>query len=126
MPNVIPITILVIIQMEVFNITNTIKQPSKKNKTWYDIYSLKNLPNDHYLAPTLQMAMKWLREVHRLDMDISIEYTTEKVYYYSILKRTAIRDIDCLHSETNFESYEEAAKAAIKYCLENLIGKDLK
>ncbi len=76
-----------------------------------------------YNAPTLQMAMKWLREVHKLDMDISIEYTTEKVkvYYYSILKRTSIRDIDCLHSETNFNSYEEACEAAIKYCLENLI-----
>lgn len=79
------------------------------------------LDDEEYAAPTLQMAMKWLRVVHRLDMDISIEYTTEKVYYYSILKRTAIRDIDCLHSETNFNSYEEACEAAIKYCLENLI-----
>lgn len=82
------------------------------NSMWLD---------DSISAPTIQMAMKWLREVHRLDMDISIEYTTEKVYYYSILKRTAIRDIDCLHSETNFNSYEEACEAAIKYCLENLI-----
>lgn len=72
-------------------------------------------------APTLQMAMKWLRVVHGLDIDVSIEYTTKKTYYYSILKKTAIRDIDCLHSETNFKSYEEACEAAIKYCLENLI-----
>lgn len=78
-------------------------------------------------CPTLQMAMKWLREVHKLDIDVSIEYfsieykNSKKVYYYSVLKKTAIRDIDCLHSETGFDSYEQAAEAAIKYCLENLI-----
>ena len=70
--------------------------------------------------PTLQMAMKWLREIHGFDIDISIEYTNKKVYYYFILK-TVIRDIDCLHSETNFESYEQACEDAIKYCLENLV-----
>ena len=71
---------------------------------------------------TQQIAMKWLREVYRLDIDISIEYkNSKKVYYYSILKKTVIRNIDCLHSETNFDSYEKSAEAAIKYCLENLI-----
>ena len=70
---------------------------------------------------TIQMAMKWLREVQGLDIDISIEYTPKKTYYYSVLKKTVIRDIDCLHSETNFKSYEEACESAIKYCLENLI-----
>ena len=76
---------------------------------------------NEFVAPTLQMAMKWLREVHGLDIDISIEYTPKKTYYYSVLKKTVIRDIDCLHSETNFKSYEEACESAIKYCLENLI-----
>ena len=70
----------------------------------------------------VQMAMKWLREIHKLDIDVSIEYkNSKKVYYYSILKKTVIRDIDCLHSETNFDSYEEACEAAIKFCLKNLI-----
>lgn len=76
----------------------------------------------HIAAPTLQMAMKWLRKIHKLDIDVSIEYkSSKKVYYYSVLKKTVIRDMDCLHSETNFDFYEEAAEAAIKYCLENLI-----
>lgn len=76
----------------------------------------------HIAAPTLQMAMKWLREIHKLDIDVSIEYkNSKKVYYYSVLKKTVIRDIDCLHSETNFDSYEQAAEAAIKYCLESLV-----
>lgn len=78
--------------------------------------------DSEYSAPTLQMAMKWLREVHKLDIDVSIEYkNSKKVYYYSILKKTVIRNIDCLHSETNCDSYEEACEAAIKYCLKNLI-----
>ena len=77
---------------------------------------------EEFAAPTLQMAMKWFREIHKLDIDVSIEYkNSKKVYYYSILKKTVIRNIDCLHSETNFDSYEEACEAAIKYCLENLI-----
>ena len=72
--------------------------------------------------PTLQMVTKWLREVHKLDIDVSIEYkNSKKVYYYSVLKKTIIRDIDCLHSETNFDSYEEACEASIRYCLENLV-----
>lgn len=72
--------------------------------------------------PSQSLALKWLREVHKLDIDISIEYkNSKKVYYYSVLKKTVIRDIDCLHSETNFDSYEQATEAALKYTLENLI-----
>ena len=73
-------------------------------------------------APTLQSANKWLRKIHKVDIEISIEYmNSKKVYYYSVLKKTIIRDIDCLHSETNFNSYEEACEAGIRYTLENLI-----
>lgn len=94
-----------------------------KELSHYDYLSTNfELINDVISAPTLQMVMKWFREIHKLDIDVSIEYkNSKKVYYYSILKKTVIRDIDCLHSETNFDSYEEAAEAAIKYCLENLI-----
>ena len=84
--------------------------------------SYKNSDVFALTAPTIQKAMKWLREVHNIDIDVSIEYNnSKKVYYYSILKKTVIWDIDCLHSETNFDSYEEACEASIKYCLENLI-----
>ena len=75
-----------------------------------------------FIAPTQAMTMKWLRDIYKLDIDVSIEYKkSKKVYYYSILKKTVIRDIDCLHSETNFDSYEEACESAIRYCLEHLI-----
>ena len=66
-------------------------------------------------APTLQMAMKWLREVHKLYM-----YTAfagmEEVWCSRIYnKYKHLKDLD------NFNTYEEACEAAIKYCLEKLI-----
>jgi hypothetical protein len=79
-----------------------------------------------YSAPTLQMAMKWLREVHGLhccsDYDIvlgwycEITSLTEVVEYdYEEMKHYhPVRD-HC------FSSPEAACEAAIKYCLENLI-----
>ena len=84
-------------------------------------------PNE-ILCPTLQMAMKWLREVHKLFIQIRIiPHTTitieQKYYLFTIHKdrRTlAFRKdfpIEC------YFTYEEACEAAIKYCLENLINK---
>ena len=87
----------------------------KKNKTWYDIYSLKNLPKDHYLAPTLQMAMKWLREVHKIDMWVECHNSNRRYKGYIHSEQ---RGDEALFYE---DSYEEACEEAIKYCLENLI-----
>lgn len=63
-----------------------------------------------YAAPTLQMAMKWLREVHGIK--IMIRPYIDGTYSYEILNGFWY---------VNFDSYEDAAEAAIKYCLENLI-----
>ena len=96
----------------------------KKNKTWYDIYSLKNLPKDHYLAPTLQMAMKWLREVHNRHISIEHSYVLNRYkFYITKYNPNNISDLNnTLYSaDYYFSSYEEACEAAIKYCLENLI-----
>ena len=60
--------------------------------------------------PTLQMAMKWLREVH--DIKIMIRPYVDGTYSYEILNGFWY---------VNFDSYEDAVEAAIKYCLENLI-----
>jgi len=76
------------------------------------------------IAPTLQMAMKWLRKEHKLHIQIWI--LEEKGYWFDIEKilnaqykhkslySTGLEDI-------YFETNEQAAEAAIKYCLENLI-----
>ena len=85
-------------------------------------------------APTLQMAMKWLRDVHKL----GVFPTT---YYRHLGKDNDIHDygstivnlntFEIIGDETppingstyTFEAdtYEETAEKAIKYCLENLI-----
>lgn len=77
-------------------------------------------------APTLQMAMKWLRKVHHII--ITIDYANicglGFTYTTSVIKINNNGEIEegdglnvCLHKT----SYEEACETAIKYCLENLI-----
>ena len=72
-------------------------------------------------APTLQMAMKWLREVHKLHFWIANKLKQNKglPWYYEIHNIETgtvvkIGDVGC-------GSYEVACDAAIMYCLENLI-----
>ena len=68
-------------------------------------------------APTLQMAMKWLRKKYGLYC--SVIFNSHNDWEPCILE---------LHNDkvpknylTSCETYEEAAETAIKYCLENLI-----
>jgi hypothetical protein len=69
-------------------------------------------------APTLQMAMKWLREVHNID--IFPWKIGKDIYSCAIFNSNTGQD---LSSNKDFPSnkYEETAEEAIKYCLENLI-----
>ena len=69
-------------------------------------------------APTLQMAMKWLREVHNIDI---FPWKIGKgIYSCAIFNSNTGQD---LSSDKDFpsEKYEDTAEAAIKYCLEKLI-----
>ena len=78
----------------------------------------------YFSMPTLQMAMKWLREKHNLFIQVTIvPHTTitmeQKYYLFSIHKdRRRLRRDDVPINYYN--TYEEACEAAIKYCLENL------
>lgn len=79
-----------------------------------------------YQCPTLQMAMRWLRETYHLyiqfvlNQDVIDEKSVIENYYHfnvSRLDRFANEGGDCKW----YKSYKEACEAAIKYCLENLI-----
>jgi len=73
-------------------------------------------------APTLQMAMKWLREVHKLYVVVRPYVTEEGTLSLFDLKSIKEKGIVVnLRTKTGFNTYEEACEAAIKYCLENLI-----
>ena len=79
-----------------------------------------------YAAPTQAVAMKWLREVHKIGIFPST-YTftngdgTEEYHPYG----TAIINLVTYELMTDDimprSSYKQACEAAIKYCLENLI-----
>lgn len=73
-------------------------------------------------APTLQMAMKWLREVHKLCISITPQVTDDEgsggcLWEWTVTHLLVPQSV----SLELFESYEEACEKAIRYCLENLI-----
>lgn len=102
------------------------KSAQSRDKIWYNVYSLKNLPKDHYLAPTLQMAMKWLREEKHYYIQVMLDGWAcgDHSGYYVVIQKTD-SDFEMMLSdavdEVFYQTYEEACEAAIKYCLENLI-----
>lgn len=69
--------------------------------------------------PTLQMAMKWLREVHKIE--IRVIYDNEKLCWYGACNPMNELFQILLGSGCKCKSYEEACEDAIRYCLENLI-----
>ena len=72
---------------------------------------------------TLQMAMKWLREVHKLHIEILASYHFRIFDGYSF-EVYNIKDAEFVNYSSDkgtFKTYEEAAESSIKYCLENLI-----
>ena len=70
-----------------------------------------------FSCPTLQMAMKWLREVHHLH--ITVFSSSQESWMYRVTKPHQTLEEGCYGED--YTSYEEACEAAIKYCLENLI-----
>ena len=83
----------------------------------YEINGEWITPTEDTIIPTLQMAMKWLREVHKIHIEIGYN-----IGYFPV----------CIFTKTNATipykpiqgkdfTYEQACEAAIKYCLENLI-----
>ena len=83
---------------------------------------INDLPNrkDAIRIPTLQMAMKWLREVKHIPIEILWHYDSNSdVEEWYFIHHTELRILP--NDIEYYETYEKAAEAAIKYCLENLI-----
>ena len=78
-----------------------------------------------FSCPTLQMTMKWLREVHNIHIELNpicIGDSNEDLeWHYGWAVRTTIFTDRWKRHDAERISYEEACEAAIKYCLENLI-----
>lgn len=95
---------------------------------------------DSCLAPTYQMAVKWLREAHNIDIEVHAEVGMlgVKVYIPFISRYKSSTEHPSklrqykngLHYKDDkgvipalqyFDSYEEAVEAALKYSLKNFI-----
>lgn len=89
-------------------------------------------PHKCYSAPTFQVAMKWLEEMHSLIItiySINIAEPLDKEephrftnFYFNIATTTKSfqKDIKGYH-RTAYATYEEACEEAIRYCLEKMI-----
>jgi len=87
------------------------------------------VPEPKCYCCTLQMAMKWLREVHNIQIELNWDKGNQ-LYSFQIWKpgeyQPEISSLDLwkIYKDYNYPGewkYEEACEAAIKYCLENLI-----
>ena len=75
-------------------------------------------------CPTLQMAMKWLREVHNIFIIVYLfdrekPFTENSLYTCDIATNKTSSQQG--HLRGVWKTYEEAVKAALKYVLTNLI-----
>lgn len=79
-----------------------------------------------WTAPTLSVAMKWLREKHGIIITIDFdeyELTSDnkKVGYGYNIQKVETPTKYFTISTMVYDTYEEACEAAIRFCLENLI-----
>lgn len=72
---------------------------------------------EYYLCPSQSMAMKWLREVHYIFIQVEL-YSKYNDYWFELFQNTHRLMIE---KREVYNSYEQACEEAIKYCLENLI-----
>ena len=92
--------------------------PGYTNSHWEDLY--KNMGVRNYSAPTIQMAMKWLRNVHNIHFVVEpFTHDGNKIYYgVNVLDKDLVTVI---YENLEDNTYEQACEAGIRYCLENLI-----
>ena len=83
--------------------------------------SAQLLIEDRYPCVTIQMAMKWLREVHNIFIQITVDFSDGAYPMYDVCVVDLARCTSIIINGYNRYSCEEAIKAGIKHCLENLI-----
>ena len=81
----------------------------------------QGIDDECVILPTLQMAMKWLREAHNIDIIINVSSKDEsydkRKYTYVIVSKWFIG------TDNVKRIYEEACEAGIEYCLENVLSR---
>ncbi len=88
-------------------------------------FTNKQLYSGQTLRPTLQMAMKYLREVHDIYVDVSIAVIAKDITKYNVNVYYKKHKDDSMYSGIHLtkecSKYEQACEVGIRYSLENLI-----
>ena len=90
----------------------------------YSMHAIRNITNPCFFGPavpTLQMAMKWLRKIHKLEIYPFHDMLQGNAWWYRIERNTGLSSVVEKEEDDIYRTYEQACEAAIKYCLENLI-----
>ena len=87
-------------------------------RTWNTIYGDSENKNHGYLAPTLQMAMKWLREEKHIFIELLVDTGIKGAFTWRLFEYPSL---EIMPYDGWEYTYEKACETAIKYCLENLI-----
>ena len=84
------------------------------------MHAIRNITNPCFFgpaAPTLQMAMKWLRKVYNFHIWVEPNHDKEGLYNAHVKVGWWSNN----WGGVGYNTYEQACEAAIKYCLEHLI-----
>ena len=85
---------------------------------WNNEEFMKSVLMDGAIAiPTLQMAMKWLREVHNIFIQVEL-YSKRNDYCFEIFKNTHNLIVE---KREVYNSFESACENAIGYVLNNIL-----
>ena len=107
---------------ELWYVTKSFSTGCHWNYCTYKVGDITREYDEKYciVMPTTQMAMKWLREVHNIVINIGWgEVFEDKFQWWCIILNH--KDGSILRESEYYTTYEQACEAAIKYCLENLI-----
>lgn len=70
-----------------------------------------------YSCPTMQMAMKWLRIIHKIDISITPDRNDCYAAIVFVDKELPFTSVG------SFQTYEEACEKSVEFCLTNLVKK---
>lgn len=101
-----------------YNKDGFLQNAGNKIEEWQN----SELDEDEYSAPTHQMALKWLREVHKLHI-FAKPYWPQGDMRNKMSWQGFIVDLNTINrdSQCYADSFEEAIENRIKFALENLI-----
>lgn len=100
------------------------EKEGERNSPWTNNCSVPSyIRGEVYSCPTHQMAMKWLREEKNILIYVYpvIDLPVKNNYYWRWDGKKKRHDAPHIGDKHNYESFEDAVEAALKYSLEKLI-----